>query len=80
MSKVWEFFENMNEAVYASDVDTYELIYLNKTARNLVSLTPLTREGMYINCLKSYFFCQFSKIYLHVPLHSTIIECGGHCL
>ena len=35
MSKVWEFFENMNEAVYASDVDTYELIYLNKAARNL---------------------------------------------
>lgn len=35
MSKVWEFFENMNEAVYASDIDTYELIYLNKTARNL---------------------------------------------
>ena len=25
MSKVWEFFENMNEAVYASDVDTYEI-------------------------------------------------------
>lgn len=25
----------MNEAVYASDIDTYELIYLNKTARNL---------------------------------------------
>lgn len=24
MSKVWEFFENMNEAVYASDVDTYD--------------------------------------------------------
>lgn len=38
MSKVWEFFENMNEAVYASDVDTYELIYLNKTARNLFLL------------------------------------------
>ena len=35
MSKVWEFFENMNEAVYASDVDTYELIYLNKASRNL---------------------------------------------
>ena len=35
MSKVWGFFENMNEAVYASDIDTYELIYLNKTARNL---------------------------------------------
>ena len=36
MSKVWEFFENMNEAVYASDVDTYELIYLNKAARKSV--------------------------------------------
>ena len=35
MSKVWEFFENMNEAVYASDVDTYELLYLNKAARDL---------------------------------------------
>ena len=35
MSKVWGFFENMNEAVYTSDIDTYELIYLNKTARNL---------------------------------------------
>ena len=21
---IWQFFENMNEAVYASDVDTYE--------------------------------------------------------
>lgn len=38
MSKVWEFFENMNEAVYASDVDTYELLYLNKAARDLFSL------------------------------------------
>ena len=35
MSKVWEFFENMNEAVYASDIDTYELIYLNKTAESV---------------------------------------------
>ena len=35
MSKVWEFFENMNEAVYASDIDTYELIYLKKKSRNL---------------------------------------------
>ncbi len=28
MSKVWEFFENINEDVYASDVETYEMIYL----------------------------------------------------
>ena len=42
MSKVWEFFENMNEAVYASDVDTYELLYLNKAARDLFQIKEKT--------------------------------------
>lgn len=28
--KIWEFFENMNECVYASDIDTDELVYMNK--------------------------------------------------
>lgn len=30
MSKVWEFFDNLNEIVYVSDVDSYEMIYMNK--------------------------------------------------
>jgi len=30
MEKIWEFFENINEHVYVSDMDTYELIYMNK--------------------------------------------------
>ncbi len=30
MKKIWEFFENMNEFVYVSDMDNYELIYMNK--------------------------------------------------
>ena len=34
MGKVWEFFENMNEYVYVSDIETYELIYMNKKARD----------------------------------------------
>lgn len=32
MEKVWEFFENINEYVYVSDMDTYELVYMNKKA------------------------------------------------
>ncbi len=32
MGKIWEFFENMDEIVYVSDVESYELIYLNKKA------------------------------------------------
>lgn len=32
MEKIWEFFQNMNELVYVSDMDTYELIWMNKKA------------------------------------------------
>ncbi len=32
MAKIWDFFENMNEIVYVSDMDTYEVIYMNKKA------------------------------------------------
>ena len=34
MKKIWEFFENMNEYVYVSDMDNYELIYMNRKARD----------------------------------------------
>lgn len=30
MKKLWEFFENMNEFVYVPDMDSYELIYMNR--------------------------------------------------
>lgn len=30
MKKIWEFFENMNEYVYVSDADSYELLYMNR--------------------------------------------------
>lgn len=33
MDKIWEFFENMNEYVYVTDIDSHELIYMNKKAR-----------------------------------------------
>lgn len=32
MTKIWEFFENLNESVYVSDIDSYELVYMNKKA------------------------------------------------
>ena len=36
MKKVWEFFENLDEYVYVTDVKTNELIYMNrKTMENL---------------------------------------------
>ncbi|MBP3476362.1 MAG: sensor domain-containing diguanylate cyclase [Lachnospiraceae bacterium] len=30
MKKIWDLFDNMNEFVYVSDADSYELIYMNK--------------------------------------------------
>lgn len=38
MGKIWEFFENMNEYVYVSDADTYELVYMNKKARKIYGI------------------------------------------
>jgi diguanylate cyclase (GGDEF)-like protein len=35
MEKIWEFYENMNELVYVSDMDTHEIIYMNRKAREL---------------------------------------------
>ena len=30
MSKIWEFFENLDEYVYVSDAETHELVYMNQ--------------------------------------------------
>lgn len=32
MAKIWELFERLNEPVYVTDIDSYELIYMNKKA------------------------------------------------
>lgn len=32
MDKIWKFYENLNEIVYVSDMDTYELEYMNRKA------------------------------------------------
>lgn len=41
MKKIWEFFENMDEVVYVSDVDSYELVYMNKKALELYGFQSL---------------------------------------
>jgi diguanylate cyclase (GGDEF)-like protein len=38
MSKIWEFYENMNEIVYVCDVETYELVYMNRKTRELYNV------------------------------------------
>lgn len=38
MEKLWEFYENLNEIVYVSDLDNYELIYMNRRAREIFEI------------------------------------------
>ena len=35
MGKIWEFYEDLEEIVYVSDIDTYEMVYMNRWAREL---------------------------------------------
>jgi len=44
MSKVWEFFENLDEYVYVADIDTHELIYINKKLEKM--LAPSWPDGI----------------------------------
>ena len=57
MKKIWEFFENMNELVYVSDMDTRELIYMNKKARVLYGIDAVEE----LAGKKCYEFLQGSK-------------------
>ena len=41
MKKFCEFYENMNEIAYAADMDSYELIYMNKRAREIYDVASL---------------------------------------
>lgn len=38
MDRLWDFFEEFNELVFASDVDTHELVYMNRKARNVFEI------------------------------------------
>ena len=35
MGNLWGFFENINEIVYVANIETYELVYMNKRAREV---------------------------------------------
>ncbi len=41
MTKPWEIYENLQEIVYVSDMDTYELVYINQYGREKFGITSL---------------------------------------
>ena len=50
IEKMCEVYENLNEIVYVSDADTYNLVYMNRKAREMfgnVSIEELRRRKCY---------------------------------
>lgn len=41
MDKIWEFFENFNEFVYAVDITTHKVVYMNRKAREIYGITDM---------------------------------------
>ena len=38
---IWQFFENMNEYVYATDIETHEIVYMNRKTLQVYGLQSL---------------------------------------
>lgn len=46
LRKIWEFYEEMNEIVYVADLESHELVYMNRLARELYGfLSPEEIKG-----------------------------------
>lgn len=41
MEKIWEFFENLHECVYVTDMDSYEVIYMNPTSMEVFGVKSM---------------------------------------
>ena len=68
MSKIWEFFDTMDEIVYVSDVNSHELIYMNQKALRTYgfhSLEEITHKKCYEvlqNCSAPCSICNNHKL------------------
>ena len=81
MQHIWDFFENMNECVYVSDPDTYELVYMNKKLRKLCGfksceeLSGKKCHEIIQNCSAPCVICNNDKLravsYTHLTLPTT---------
>ncbi len=44
--RLWEFYEELNEIVYVADIDSHELIYMNRKAREVYNIEDIQKiEG-----------------------------------
>lgn len=68
MERLYEFYENLNEVVYVSDVDSYELVYMNCRAREIYdvkSMEEIRGKKCYEvlqGCLKPCAMCSNKKL------------------
>lgn len=39
--KIWEFYEELNEIVYVVDMDSHEIVYMNRRARETYGINAM---------------------------------------
>lgn len=67
MIPVWEHFEDLEEILYVADVETYELVYLNRYGRSVfrIEMRTTTQEKSVMR------FCREGESHVHsVQIHS----------
>lgn len=67
MIPVWEHFEDLEEILYVADVETYELVYLNRYGRSVFRIVMrTTTQGKSVMR-----FCREGESHVHsVQIHS----------
>lgn len=58
MKKIWEFFDTMGELVYVSDMDSYNLVYMNQKALQTYGFHSL-EEIEHLKCYEVLQNCSF---------------------
>ena len=67
INNIWHFFENMNEYVYVTDIETYEMIYMNRKTLEAYGLKSLDE----IKGRKCYEILQKSSIPCGIMIKSA---------
>ena len=60
MEKICKFFENLDEFVYVADIDTYEIVYMNRKTLDTAHWMKLKGKNVMKCCKKAQRHAQYA--------------------